>query len=228
MTLVSQRIPNRRELQDEAVDGAFAGDGFDSHHNLGFTARAIDLNATAFGVDQPTELRATQEPFLHPVAQPADAIRFGSEFDDEVRAEVPVGIQMLLAQLADLGLQHPRSVRRAAGTAGKNVARGRIIGDATLVQFGPTAQLPINFGVLRTCEGVIRGRHDKVPFGGHFKEEVRMFSTEFGELLIGHRRDGECCREEGFVDQEGHGLSLSKLAWGQNHDITVVTVGRNA
>jgi hypothetical protein len=54
------------------------------------------------------------------------------------------------------------------------------------------------------------GRHDnEFPLGGHFKEQIRMFGAELGELLIAHWRHSERGWEVGFIDQERHELIVA-------------------
>ncbi len=226
MQLIGQRVPNQRETEDETLDGTFARDGVDPGQYFGLASRAVDLDGAAFGVDQPADLRAAQEPLPHLFAQGADTIRLGSQLDDEVRTQVPVGFEVFLAELADSLLEDPGGIGRAASPTRKNVTGGRVVGDPALVQLCPTAQLPIDFGVLRAGEGVVGRRYDEGPFGGHFEGEVGVLGAEFGKLLVGHRRDGKLGREEGCVDQERHVGILSRLAWGQNDGITVVSVRR--
>ena len=226
-------IPNALKKQHKPCDRAFPFNRQDACADFRLLAGTIDFDGFRFGVDQPSQLRAIGTVFAHLAAQYRQAIRFRTQLNYKIGAEVKKASATDGVQLFDAADQCPGSIRRTARSVGEYEPCGRFSNYATAILLGPIGQLANDLSVP-VASGKMRRRHyDHFPFGSHFKIEVRMLSAKSSELIVRHRIGGESCRQKSVVNCQRHGFSVSQRsgytakAWGQNDDITVVTVRRS-
>ena len=92
---------------------------------------------------------------------------------------------------------------------------------------------------LGASEGKCRRPDDQLPIGAHLEKQIGMFRAKRRELLIAHGRSRQRRGQERFIDEERHTVSLAPSplrrticrpdaakAWGQNDDLTVITIRR--
>ncbi len=204
MSLVSERIPHRDQVQHESLHGSLTRNGRRTGSRLGFIPRTVDFHRPRLGVDQPGQLSAVCQPLLHLVAQHANPVRLRAQFDHEVRANRPVTAKGSRVQVLDAVFENPGRIWRAPGGVGQQPTRGRVEGHTAFVLPGPIGQLAADFIIPRSrpSEGL---RHDEqFPVGGQFEIEGGVLGTQLGEGFVGHRTDGQDRGQVGLINDERH------------------------
>jgi hypothetical protein len=237
MSLVSERIPDGHKVEDKALHRSFASYRTYSSSGFGFKARPIDFHCASFDVNQPSQLGSIRKPFFHLVAQHTNAVGRGAEFNHEVGADRPIAAKCGRIKILDAVLQNPGCIGRTTRRIGEQPARRGIEGDAPFVLASPVSELGADFVVASTspCKGL---RHDdQFPVSGQFEIEVRMLGAQARKGLVSHRTHSKNGRQIRFINQERHirkyktrdeALVFECKTWGQNDDITVVTVRRRS
>ena len=232
MKLVSERIPHRYEVQQESIHRPFARHGRNTGPRLRFEPGSIDFHCPRLGVNQPGQLGAVRKPLLHLVAQHANPVGLRSKFNHEVRAHGPIAAEGSRIQVFDSRLEDPSRVWRTPGGVGQQPSRGRVECNASFVLTSPVAELAHDFAVsgTRPSEGL---RHDdQFPVGGQFEIQIGMLGAELCECFVGHGTDAQDSRQVSLINDERHNPQYTPWqqngppTWGQNDDITVVTVRR--
>ncbi len=78
---ILKRIPDRGEVENEALDRSLSGYRGCVYERFGFTAWPIDLDSSGFGVDQPGEAGPTRKPLDHLLPEHARTVCLRSKFD---------------------------------------------------------------------------------------------------------------------------------------------------
>ena len=237
MILVSKRIPHRGKFEDETVHWAFASHRSNSRACFGFETGPIDLNRPDLGVNQPCQLSSIGKPLFHLVSKHSNPVGGGAELNHEIGTDRPVAAKCGWIEILDAVLQNPGGIGRTACRIGEQPASGGIEGDASFVLASHVAELSTDFVVASTSPSESLPHDDKFPVSGQFEIEISMLSAQPGEGLVGHRTHSKHRRQIRFINQERHirkyktqrkSCELKNKAWGQNDDITVVTVRRTA
>ncbi len=238
--LIREWIPNVGQVEYKAGHGAFSLNLINFSSGFHLTVGTVDGYRPILRVNQPAQLRALREVFGHLPLQRLQPVALGLHFDDKVRTKMPEGLTLTRTELLDPRFQSPRRVGGTAGTVGEDKAGGGIADQPSAILFGPIAQFARNLGIRKASIGMSGRCHNQFPFRRHFEVQIGMFCAKRGELLIAHGRSRQRSRQERFVNEERHSVSVApncfrgKLdteaakAWGENDDITVVTVRRNA
>ena len=207
--LTAQRIPNWNEMQHKALHRTLALQRLGIRQHLHLDAGAVDLDGAILRVDHPRECSAIVDPFAHLYAQCPQAVRWRANFNYEIRTEMPVALEHLGIELADLLLANPHCVGHSPRTARKNESRVRLAGNSAPIFLGPAIQLRIDLAWANSRQTLRRRHYHQLPISRHLKEQFGVLGTEFGEFFIRHRMCRQDGRQKGFVDGERHSSILS-------------------
>ncbi len=244
---IPQWVPNIGQIENKALNRTFARKRIDCRQLLGIAAGAINGYGAFVRLDQPRERGTVVDPFLHLFANRPGTVARGTQFNDEVWAEMPETFTGRRAHLLDSGLQRPGRIGRSSGTVRKDKATRRVTYNATSISNGPVCQLSANLRIPKTGDRKRSGHDDEFPFGSHLKGQIGMLRAQGSKLFVRHRMRCEHGGQMFLIDSERHGLSVTRWAmlhfgfdrtrgsssksaraWGQNDDITVVTIRRTS
>ena len=234
--LIRKRVPDIGQIEKETSHRAFALHLVNPRTLFDLPILPVNFHRAAFRVNEPTQLCAIGQILHHFPLQRPQTITFRPHFNYKIGAKMPEGFPFIHTQLLQAVFQCPRSIGRAPRTVGEYETSGGITNNASAVHNCPIAELKRNPRITSASVRMRWGHNDQFPLLRHFKVKVGMFGAEPGKLLVGHRMSRQGCRQKGIVKNERHGFSLAQQklvlagaakAWGQNDDITVVTVRRN-
>ncbi len=233
MIILGERTPHGRQIQNEAIHGPFAGHRIEPGSRLGLAVRAVDRHRAVLRVDKPAQSGTVGQVLLQLVSQHLRTIGGGLKFDHKVGAKVPKPFAACGGQFGDAGLRCPRRIGRSAGAIGQDKATRRVRHHAATILPSPTGELATNVAISHASPGIGGWHDDDLSLRRHLKKQIRMLAAKRGELFIGHRMSRQGSGQERIIDHERHAFSVtpplwakSANAWGQNDDITVVTVRR--
>ena len=241
-------FPDAIQAQREPLHWPFARDLSRVRENLPRPIGAIEFHRLSLGNYEPRQRHAIIGPLAHLGTQSLHPVRGGLQFDDKVWRNVPHG--GFTGEALQAIAPNPGGVGRATGTVAKKKTSARVERFTPAILLGPREKLRSD-GRISLPRAGMSGRHnDNVSLGGGLDAVVGKLCSQSKELLIGerHRSGLENGSGEGLeliYDQlHTHQLSLvapparrlvgrelgfdAAKAWGQNDDITVLTVRRNA
>ena len=238
MLVVSQRVPNIRQFEDESLHRTFARKRVDANQLLGITAGAVDRYGAFVRLNQPSKRGTVRDPFLHLLANSSRTVAGRSQFNDEVGTEMPEAFSLGRIQLLDAGLQRPRRIGRTARSVGQNEACRRVAHHATAITFCPRFQLKTNLRIPKPGYRERSGHYDEFSLRSHLKEQIRMFRAQGSKLGIRHRMGCEDGGQMFLINCERHGFSVTLCSsvrkgyrtriepWLLNDDIAVLPTRR--
>lgn len=226
MLVVSQRVPNISQFEDESFYRPFAWKRVDANKFLRIATGTVEHYGAFARLNQPCQRGTVLYPFLHLLANGPRTVTGGSQFNDEVRAQVPEAFPLDRIQLLNTGLQRPGCVGRSARSVGQHKASRRVAHQSAAILFCPIGKLAPDLRIPNTGNRERSGHDDEFPIGGHFKKQVGMFRAQSSEPVVGHRMGSEDGGQMFLIDCKRHILSVTRCS--TVDDITVVTVRRNS
>ena len=192
-SLLAERIPNRRQVENKSVYGSFPFNLVGTNARFHFAIWPLDFYRTVLRVDEPAKLSAVFHILTHFVSDSPKPVRLRSKLDHKIGAEPPELHAAAGFNLCDTALQRPRGIGRAAGSVWQNEASGRVASKTASIDLSPRIQVSADCGIARASERVRWSYDDKFPLGCHFKVEVGMLFAECDELRVTHRLHRQGC-----------------------------------
>src|ERR1039458_8075147 len=121
-----QFSPNICQHQDKSGHGTLAGEPLRVDELLRLAARTINICGATFRVEQPSQLRAVLDPFVHLGLEHGKAIQRGDQLYYKIRAQVRKFTLLVPGQLVDTRTKNPGGIRRVRGPARKEVLHTEI------------------------------------------------------------------------------------------------------
>lgn len=142
---LAQAFPDGLKLQDKTSDGARAREFLDASKCFGRAVRAIDVNGFVVAIDQPAQLDAVGDPYLHLGLSRLQAVAGRHYFDHEFRAQPQKFPSLGTGEPREGFVGDPGSVGRQRRTVRKQEFHAAIEGCTRTIAFGPAVELGKRF-----------------------------------------------------------------------------------
>ena len=226
MLVVSQRVPNIRQFEDESFHRPFAWQRVNANKFFSIATGAVDRYGAFARLDQPSQRSTVVDPFLHLLANCPRTVTGRSQFNDEVWTQMPEALPLDRIQLLNTGLQRPGRIRRSARSVGQHKASRRIAHKSAAILFCPIGELVPDLRIPKADHREGREHDDEFPIGGHFKKQIWMFRAQSSELVVRHRMGSEDGGKMFLIDCKRHNFSV--MLCSAVGEITAATIRRMA